>query len=817
MKFALRPKARTLLLRYGSAPLLVLAALAARLALDPLLGQRAPRATFYAAIVVAAWYGGLGPALCTLALGFVAVLYFYFWPPHAVLLTGAGGIEEVSLAMYVAVGLIIALLMDSVQTGRQRAAQRAAELEEVQRQLRDRLQDLANAEHRVRAVVDHVLDGIITIDARGTIQSFNPAAEKIFGYQAAEVVGKNVNVLMPEPHHGHHDVYLANYLRTGQAKIIGIGREVAGRRKDGSQFPLDLGVSEFRLGDKRMFVGVARDVSAAKRAQQASKFLADASASLAQLIDYESTLEKVARLAIPFFADLCMVDLREPDGTFRRVAVAHTDGRQVERQWEWSDTRPHAPPREHGPAAVSRTRCAQLLPAVTDEILADLAADEEGLAVLRSLGLRSAMSVPLDTRGTLLGVMTFASAQPDHPYGPADLALAEDLAYHVATAIENARLYAEVKDADRRKDEFLAMLAHELRNPLAPIRSGLDLMGMEGVDAATAGWARTMMQQQVQHLVRLVDDLLDVSRIMRGKVQIRKERTTLAEVLQRGIETARPSVDAQEHQLSVELPPEPIWLEADPVRLAQVVANLVNNAAKYHDKPGHIWISAQAGAGTATLRVCDDGIGIEKELLPRVFDLFTQADRSVARSQGGLGIGLTLVRSLVELHGGSIEARSGGLGQGSEFLVRLPVAAPPAPQPAAPAGAAAPAKPERRRRILVVDDNVAAARILSEIAGRWHHEVQVAYTGEAALELAQTYRPDVFLLDIGLPGLSGYEVAQRLRRQPAFAGALLVAVTGYGQEEDRRRSREAGFNHHLVKPISPEALHSLLAAPANAG
>jgi signal transduction histidine kinase len=502
----------------------------------------------------------------------------------------------------------------------------------------------------------------------------------------------------------------------------------------------------------------------------------------------------------------------------RRVAVAHTDGEDIERRREWSRSRPADPQRQHGPAHVLRTGRSEVIPVLSDEILGDLATDEEGHNLLRSLGLRSAMSVPLEIRGRLLGVMTFASAEAGERYGAADLALAEDLAYHVAAAIENARLYAEVKDADRRKDDFLAMLAHELRNPLAPIRSGLDLLEMEGVDAATAGWARTMMQQQIQHLVRLVDDLLDVSRIMRGKVQVRKEPVTLADVVRRGVETARPLIDAQKHQLSVALPPEPVWIEADPVRMAQVVANLLNNAAKYNEKPGHIWISAGSRGGTLTLRVRDDGIGIEKALLPLVFDLFTQADRSVARSQGGLGIGLTLVRSLVEMHGGSVEVRSGGLGQGSEFLVRLPVlAAPPTPQPAVPADGKTPLAAKSRHRILVVDDNVAAAKILSEIASRWQHEVQVAYTGESALEMAQTYHPDVFLLDIGLPGLSGYEVAQRLRRQPEFSAALLVAVTGYGQEEDRRRSREAGFNHHLVKPVTPEALQNLLLVPAAAG
>jgi CheY-like chemotaxis protein/nitrogen-specific signal transduction histidine kinase len=383
----------------------------------------------------------------------------------------------------------------------------------------------------------------------------------------------------------------------------------------------------------------------------------------------------------------------------------------------------------------------------------------------------------------------------------------------VRDASERERLYAEIRDADRRKDEFLAMLAHELRNPLAPIRSGLDLLEMEGVDATTAAWTKDMMKRQVQHMVRLVDDLLDVSRIMRGKIQIRKEPLSLGDVITRGIETAHPLIDAQGHELIVSLPREPLWIEADTVRIAQVVANLLNNAAKYNDKPGHIWITAELENGQAAFRVRDDGMGMEKDLLPKVFDLFTQADRSVARSQGGLGIGLTLVRLIVGLHGGTVEAYSEGLGKGSQFTVRLPLMAAPAAQVEKTRADVRPQAPATQHRVLVVDDNTAAARLLSTIVSRWRHDVQTAFDGETALEMANRYHPDVVLLDIGLPGMSGYQVAKSLRRQPQFAHTLLVAVTGYGQEEDRRRSREAGFDHHLVKPVAPDTLYELLSAP----
>ncbi len=688
-----------------------------------------------------------------------------------------------------------------------------------QEELRQRMERLAEAETRVRAVIDHVLDGIITIDEQAIVQTFNPAAERIFGYQAGEVIGQNVKMLMPAPYRGQHDEYVSHYVQTGQARIIGIGREVVGRRKNGAVFPMDLAVSECRLGPRRMFVGIARDVSERKRAEQTFEFLADASATLADLVDYESALRRVARLAVPFFADWCAVDMLQSDGSLRRVAVAHADTQRPDPAREWGRCFPAGVDQGFSAAAVMRSGRSAIVPAVTEEVLSRLARDAEHLEALRALGLTSYMSVPLKVRGKLLGAVTFAAAESGGRYTAADLALAEDLAHRAATSIENARLYAEVKEGDRRKDEFLAMLAHELRNPLAPICSGLDLLGMEGCDEQTAVWAKNMMKQQVRHMVRLVDDLLDVSRIMRGRVQLRKERVQLAEVIARGVEIARPLIDTQKHELAVSLPKEPVWLEVDAVRIAQVIANLLNNAAKYNDKPGHILLSASRQGEEVVLRVLDDGVGIDKELLGRVFDLFTQADRSVARSQGGLGIGLTLVRMLVQRHGGSVEALSEGPGRGSEFVVRLPAAVPQGAAQGAGDGKSsgnghpvlAPATVPRR--VLIVDDNVDAARAFAEVASLWKHDVRIASNGAAALELAKSYHPDVVLLDIGLPGMSGYQVAKQLRREPEFAKTLLVAVTGYGQEEDRRRSREAGFDHHLVKPVAPDELHDLLTGP----
>jgi two-component system CheB/CheR fusion protein len=317
-----------------------------------------------------------------------------------------------------------------------------------------------------------------------------------------------------------------------------------------------------------------------------------------------------------------------------------------------------------------------------------------------------------------------------------------------------------------------------------------------------------MIDRQVQHLARLVDDLLDVSRITRGKIHLHKEPLELATVIARAVETCRPLIDARRHELTVALSPEPVLIDGDATRLAQVFANLLTNAAKYTTEGGRIGITVEKQGEEATVRVRDNGIGIPADLLPRVFDLFTQGDRSLARSEGGLGIGLTLVKSLAEMHGGQVEAFSEGTGTGSEFVVRLPILERRRRPADGEAGTVRPRTPSRR--VLVVDDNVDAAESLAMLLRVEGHEVRTAHDGATALDAAQAYRPEVVLLDIGLPKMDGYEVAQRLRRLPDSKSALVVALTGYGQEEDRRRAEEAGFDVHLVKPVDLAVLYSLL-------
>jgi PAS domain S-box-containing protein len=367
-----------------------------------------------------------------------------------------------------------------------------------------------------------------------------------------------------------------------------------------------------------------------------------------------------------------------------------------------------------------------------------------------------------------------------------------------------------LRDVDRRKDEFLAILAHELRNPLAPIRNSLHILRLTSQNDPVGERVGDMMDRQVNHMVRLVDDLLEVSRITSGKIALRKERVDLAAILQNSMETSRPLIDAVDHHLTLAFPPEPLIVDGDPVRLAQVFANLLNNSAKYTDAGGEIGITARREGGWAVISVRDTGAGIPREMLPSVFELFTQIDRHADRAQGGLGIGLTLVKSLVEMHGGTVQANSAGLGQGSEFVVRLPLVSDkrPAELSGTPEISTSLLKP---RRVLVVDDNRDAAESMGILLKLLGADVHVAYSGAEALEALPTYRPEVVLLDIGMPGMDGHEVARRIRQQPEFQKVTLIALTGWGQDEDRRRSQTAGFDYHLIKPADVDALQALLA------
>ena len=372
------------------------------------------------------------------------------------------------------------------------------------------------------------------------------------------------------------------------------------------------------------------------------------------------------------------------------------------------------------------------------------------------------------------------------------------------------RQAAELKDADRRKDVFLATLAHELRNPLAPIRNGLQVIRMAGADA-TVEQARSMMDRQLTQLVRLVDDLLDISRVTQGKLELRRGRVEVRAVIDAAVETSRPLIEQAGHELAVAVPDEPIFVDGDVTRLAQVVSNLLNNSAKYTHRGGHIRLGVRREGEAVAVSVADDGIGIPPAMLDKVFAMFTQVDRTLERTTGGLGIGLSLVKGLVEMHGGTVEARSEGEGKGSEFVVRLPVAVPAAGVPGDAGGEAEVVPASGRRRLLVVDDNADAADSMAQLLELMGNEVETANDGEAGVAAAGAFRPDVVLMDIGMPKLNGHEAARRIRDQSWGTNMVLVALTGWGQDDDRQKSADAGFDHHLVKPVEFAALTKLLA------
>ena len=387
--------------------------------------------------------------------------------------------------------------------------------------------------------------------------------------------------------------------------------------------------------------------------------------------------------------------------------------------------------------------------------------------------------------------------------GPARLVVAHE------NVTERRQAEEALKAASRRKDEFLALLAHELRNPLAPIRHVLQIMRLSGGHGQLLHSAFEIMERQIGHMVRMIDDLLDVSRISRGRVELRMEDVELAAVIHQAVEAATPHIANMSHKLTVSLPPAPIHVDGDLTRLAQAISNLLNNASKFTDTGGSIHLSLERDGEQAVIRVKDSGIGISVEQLPLIFDMFTQLDGSLERSQAGLGIGLTVVKNLVELHSGTVEAHSGGVGQGCEFVVRLPIREEVIEEK--PKAAASDPQIKASRRILVVDDNEDSANSLATFLRLLGNETHTAFDGVEALEKAAALQPDVVLLDIGMPRLNGYEVARQIRAQPWGAQVVLVAVTGWGQDEDRLKAREAGFDCHMVKPIDPAALTSTLA------
>lgn len=551
--------------------------------------------------------------------------------------------------------------------------------------------------------------------------------------------------------------------------------------------------------------------SAAEEATQRSGFLSHASSVLGGSLDLDAGARRLLELVVPYLSERASLVLQGGDDEPSRVYTA-------------SGT----------PLVVEPVRLDDLTAEQRDAVARSMA---EGRIVQVSRALASspggwgppAAALPLIVGPRVLGALWI---DPVREAGSAlHWGVLEDLAGRAAIALENARLYrtlqleiderraAEVRlqQASQRKDEFLAMLSHELRNPLAPIRNALEVIRRVAPPDPKLSWATDVTGRQIHHLTRLVDELLDVARISQGKIALQTELIDLRSVIGMALETARPVIEQRAHQLTHALPDTPVWLRGDSARLAQVVSNLLHNAAKYTENGGRIALSLEVFEGRALVSIADNGIGIEPGLLPHVFDLFEQGARSLDRSQGGLGVGLTLVQRLVRLHHGEVRAFSDGMGRGSRFEVSLPCLAEVQGGAAVSDAVTPAAAPVVGCRVLVVDDNQDAAATTAmflEIAG---HEVKTVHDGLQALSSAPVFAPDVVVLDIGLPGMDGHEVARLLRALPETSRSLLIAVTGYGQQSERRRATDAGFDEHLVKPAEPERVLELIAGWRDAG
>ncbi|WP_328700236.1 ATP-binding response regulator [Caenimonas soli] len=553
-------------------------------------------------------------------------------------------------------------------------------------------------------------------------------------------------------------------------------------------------VELFRMNRQLQLQAAAREAlarseaarAAAEEAIHRADYLSEAGQQLSRSLHIEDTIKALFDVAVPMLADKAVLALANADGSLGRM---------------------EAHPASAGDATES-------LPQSLRDVLTRVL--EKKQFDLWREGDQAAAVCPLLAGGRVLGALILLA--PAARMDSSRVALAKEVVSRASIAMENARLYTAIQDADRRKNEFLAMLAHELRNPLAPIRNAVHIMQGGDVSLPTMNWARDVIGRQADHMARLIDDLLDVSRIVQGKVVVRPEKLSLASLVERSVEASAPRVAARDQELKVELPEQPVVLNGDAVRLAQVLANLINNASKFSGPNTQVVLSATYADGELKISVKDQGAGIDPAFLPHIFDLFAQADQSLDRSQGGLGIGLTLVKHLVELHGGRVAAHSEGVGRGTEVTVYLPARlAEPGETPTPASGSRAPVVLGKvPARILVVDDLAASAETLMTLLEMEGFEVKVASEGMAALKIAEEFRPDVVLLDIGLPGMNGFEVANRLRTQPESRDALMIALTGYGEAESRSRSVQAGFDFHMVKPADVNLLLSMLANPQKA-
>jgi PAS domain S-box-containing protein len=665
-------------------------------------------------------------------------------------------------------------------------------------------------------------DAVIATDARGNVLFMNPVAERLVGRTSSDAAGKPVaEVLVIENEATRAILQFPTEGSAGPA-CVSFPEGTRLIRGNGTTVDIEDSAAPIRDSDGTLqgLVVVFRDVTEQCRERRRRAFLTRATTELSTSLDYDLTIHAIARLAVPEVADGCAVDLVADDGV-RRVAVAHVN-RAKARLLESVEASPLPDLRDgRGVKRVLQTGTPEFVPEFDASMIDPAAIDPVQRDLLEELRPTSYIRVPLTCGANAIGAITLFTAESGRRYEESDLSAASAFAVIAGAALARAKLVkdiqrarleadarrAEAESASRTKDEFLAMLGHELRNPLAPVLTAMELIRMK-----TSGVIQrecSIIDRQLKHLLTLVDDLLDASRIARGRIQIDKRVIEVADVVATSIEMVNPLLEERQQKVDVSLA-EGLCVLGDPERLAQVVGNLLNNAAKYSDRGGRVSIRGQRHDGEIVLTIRDCGIGIEANRLSQIFDLFAQAPQALDRSQGGLGIGLAIARALVELHGGSISAESDGPGTGSAFQVRLPaVDGASDPKPADPKPRPEPAS-VAARRVLIVDDNADALHLLASALLLLGYEPVTAEDGPEALALANQMRPSIALLDIGLPGMDGYDLARRLRGMDHSKSLRLVAVTGYGSAGDRARALAAGFDEHLVKPVSIDGVREVI-------
>ena len=539
--------------------------------------------------------------------------------------------------------------------------------------------------------------------------------------------------------------------------------------------------------------------SMAEESQRRAHFLAEATQVMASSLDVETILKGASGLMVPFLADCVAVALVGDDGAVRAQRTSCVTG------WE-----PYLGAHRPGFEALLAAQQAKAIASGSHEMSDRLTAPPSDGDAPDESPPGEIHAFPLMTRGKARGALILALGPSRRRLAGADLALADSLAGRAASALDNCLLYEEIQRADRRKNEFLATLSHELRNPLAPMRAALHMLRSQTVEPARAKGLLETMDRQVAQMTRLVEDLLDISRITRGAIELRRETLDVRPEIRNALESCQGQIEIGGHQIVLNLPDEPLQVVADRVRLQQILENVILNAVKYTEGPGRIEVSAENDLSEVVIRVRDNGIGIPPDKLAQIWDLFVQVDESPERIRKGLGIGLALVKDLVKRHGGTVEALSEGLGKGSTFTIRLPRAM-RADLAAQPAAAPIVHSESASRRVLIVDDNVDAAETLAMMLELLGQQTRQAHEADGALLAAVEYKPDVIFMDIGLPGLSGHEIAARMRGELGMKETYIVALSGYGSEEDRRKSFHAGFDTHLVKPLDPTTLPGILA------